>query len=191
MADITSLPVFPAYARVLADDFTAGQDADVLRTPFDDGAIRQSLRYSAALRTRALRVILLGDEDYRRFRAWAAARAPSSTAHACATASGPGRRRSRSRDSGTPSSRSPPPTRRGDPDWRDGGRRAARRTSEVEPDPSNRLLFDHQTRQTVDIVNTAAQPFLASLAIFSRGPLSSIQRPSQLVAARDKNGNGR
>ncbi|MCE2493596.1 MAG: hypothetical protein J4F40_13480 [Alphaproteobacteria bacterium] len=62
---------WPAYANVAADGYGLGQDADVARTRFDDGAVRQEKIYSAALDVRSLRGWLASDADLVRFRAWA------------------------------------------------------------------------------------------------------------------------
>jgi len=62
---------WPPYARVLADGYGLGQDNDVERSGFDDGAVRQEKIYSAALDSRALRGWLAPDADLVRFREWA------------------------------------------------------------------------------------------------------------------------
>ena len=65
------MPAWPAYARCLADGYESGQDADVERTPFDDGMVRQAKRYTAAMRVRRVTALLGSDADYLRFQAWA------------------------------------------------------------------------------------------------------------------------
>ena len=62
---------WPAYANVAADGYGLGQDDDVARTRFDDGAVRQGRRHTRALDLRRVRGWLASDEDLVRFRAWA------------------------------------------------------------------------------------------------------------------------
>jgi len=66
------MAAWPDYAPVAADGYAVRQDADIARTPFDDGLARQEERYTTVLTARRLTAHLAGDEDYRRFRAWAA-----------------------------------------------------------------------------------------------------------------------
>lgn len=69
------MPAWPEYAYVEANGYRLGQDNDVERTPFDDGFVRQELRYRGAQNTRELRGWLASDADLARFRAWARASA--------------------------------------------------------------------------------------------------------------------
>ncbi len=69
------MPAWPDYANVAADGYRLGQDSDVERTPFDDGFVRQELRYRGAQTLRELRGWLKSDEDLARFRTWARASA--------------------------------------------------------------------------------------------------------------------
>ena len=64
--------VWPDYASVQAGGYAVGRDADVARTPFDDGLVRQVKRYTAALTVRRVTALLADDAAYGRFRAWAA-----------------------------------------------------------------------------------------------------------------------
>ena len=63
--------VWPDYVAVEADGYGVRDDNDVERTPFDDGLIRQERRYASAMTALELTVLISGDADYRRFRAWA------------------------------------------------------------------------------------------------------------------------
>lgn len=62
---------WPAHARVLGDGYGLGQDSDVERTAFDDGAVRQEKRFTSPLETRRVQGYLDSDADLARFRAWA------------------------------------------------------------------------------------------------------------------------
>ena len=62
---------WPPYANVAADGYGLGQDADVERTRFDDGAVRQGKRTTRALDLRRAQGWLASDADLVRFRAWA------------------------------------------------------------------------------------------------------------------------
>ena len=66
------MAAWPDYAAIVADGYGTRQDADIARTPFDDGLVRQEKRYTAALTARRITAHLAGDEDYGRFRQWAA-----------------------------------------------------------------------------------------------------------------------
>lgn len=66
---------WPAYAPVVAPGYGLGQEPDVERTAFDDGAVRQAKRYTAALRVRRVTALLDSDEDLNRFQEWAAVEA--------------------------------------------------------------------------------------------------------------------
>ncbi len=68
-------PTWPGYVAVQADGHELGDDPDVLRTPWEDGASRQARVRTAALRTRAITVLIDSDADAVRFRAWLAAHA--------------------------------------------------------------------------------------------------------------------
>ena len=63
--------VWPDYVSVEADGYGVRDDNDVDRTPFDDGLVRQERRYASAMTALSLTVLIAGDADYRRFRAWA------------------------------------------------------------------------------------------------------------------------
>ena len=63
--------VWPDYVAVEADGYGVRDDANVERTPFDDGLIRQERRYASALTALRLTVLIAADDDYTRFRAWA------------------------------------------------------------------------------------------------------------------------
>ena len=63
--------VWPDYVAVDADGYGVRDGNDVERTPFDDGLIRQERRYASAMTALALTVLISGDADYSRFRAWA------------------------------------------------------------------------------------------------------------------------
>ena len=64
--------VWPDYVVVEADGYGVGADNNVDRTPFEDGLMRQERRYASAMTTLSITALLATDEDYRRFRAWAA-----------------------------------------------------------------------------------------------------------------------
>ena len=64
--------VWPDYAAVEANGYAVTDDANVQRTPFDDGLVRQERRYASALTALSITALLANDADYRRFRAWAA-----------------------------------------------------------------------------------------------------------------------
>jgi len=66
---------WPSYANVIAEGYALGVDSGVERTPFDDGYVRQELRYLAVQNTRTLRGWLKSDADLVRFRTWARASA--------------------------------------------------------------------------------------------------------------------
>ena len=69
--------IWPDYVAVEADGYAVADDSNVARTPFDDGFIRQERRFASALTALRLRVLIADDDDYSRFRAWAAdVRAP-------------------------------------------------------------------------------------------------------------------
>ena len=65
------MPAWPDYAKVIAGGNVHGQDSDVERTAFDDGYVRQELRYRGALATRQITAILDNDADWQRFITWA------------------------------------------------------------------------------------------------------------------------
>lgn len=64
-------PVWPDYVAVEADGYAVRDDADVGRTPFDDGLVRQEKRYTSAMTALEITALIASDADYRRFRAWA------------------------------------------------------------------------------------------------------------------------
>ncbi len=61
---------WPSYARVVAQDYGLRQDADVARTPWDDGMVRQARRFTAALDVRRIVACLDSDDDLAAFRGW-------------------------------------------------------------------------------------------------------------------------
>ena len=63
--------VWPVYVAIEADGYAVADDTDVERTPFEDGLVRQERRYASALTALDVRVLIAGDDDYGRFRAWA------------------------------------------------------------------------------------------------------------------------
>ena len=63
--------VWPDYVAVEAEGYGVSDDNNVDRTPFDDGLIRQERRYSSAMTALSVTLLIAGDADYRRFRAWA------------------------------------------------------------------------------------------------------------------------
>ena len=63
--------VWPDYVAVEADGYAVADDANVARTPFDDGFVRQEQRFASALTALRLTVLIANDDDLRRFRAWA------------------------------------------------------------------------------------------------------------------------
>ena len=67
--------VWPDYVAVEADGYGVADDPNVARTPFDDGFVRQERRFASALTALRLTVLIADDDDYARFRAWAADRA--------------------------------------------------------------------------------------------------------------------
>ncbi len=64
--------VWPDYVAVEADGYGVADDPNVARTPFDDGFVRQERRFASALTALRLTVLIADDDDYARFRAWAA-----------------------------------------------------------------------------------------------------------------------
>ena len=69
------MAAWPDYALVEADGYELARDIDVERTEFDDGLVRQELRFRGALEQRRMRGFLASDGDLVRFRAWARANA--------------------------------------------------------------------------------------------------------------------
>ena len=67
--------VWPDYVAVEAEGYGVSDDNNVDRTPFDDGLIRQERRYSSAMTALSVTLLIAGDADYGRFRAWARANA--------------------------------------------------------------------------------------------------------------------
>ena len=67
--------IWPDYAAVEASGYGVARDSDVQRTPWEDGAARQSKTATAAFTVRKIKVHLASDADHVRFRAWTAANA--------------------------------------------------------------------------------------------------------------------
>ena len=63
--------VWPDYVAIEADGYGVADDNNVERSPFDDGLVRQERRYASALTALRVTVLISGDADYARFRAWA------------------------------------------------------------------------------------------------------------------------
>ncbi len=65
------MSAWPDYARIIVSGYQLGQDADVERTTFDDGMVRQARRYSASLQLRTVTAMLDSTARLNEFRAWA------------------------------------------------------------------------------------------------------------------------
>ncbi len=68
------LPLWPFEARIDAEAFEIGRAEDVLRTPFEDGTVRQARR-GRGLRTWDILAHLDSDAALERFSGWADAHA--------------------------------------------------------------------------------------------------------------------
>ncbi len=68
------LPLWPSEARIDAEALEIGRAGDVLRTPFEDGTVRQARR-GRGLRTWTILAHLDSDAAHGRFLVWAEAHA--------------------------------------------------------------------------------------------------------------------
>lgn len=64
------MPDFPSYVNIAADGRGEGRDPSVQRTTFEDGFVRQEIRYANSLRTRDVSAWIKAADDAA-FRNWA------------------------------------------------------------------------------------------------------------------------
>lgn len=60
----------PSYARILQDGYGEESDFGVLRTEMDNGIAKQRARYSKAIVTRDVQIVVMNKTDKAAFDAW-------------------------------------------------------------------------------------------------------------------------
>ena len=69
------MATWPSYAEVVAADYSVREAPGVLRTRYEDGAVRQALAYTESFTRRNVVALLESDARRLEFRTWAAAHA--------------------------------------------------------------------------------------------------------------------
>lgn len=65
-----TMPVFPAYAQFVRDGFKPQREKNALRTPFEDGYIKQAPINSRRLTSAPVKYLLRSEDDRLAFDAW-------------------------------------------------------------------------------------------------------------------------